>query len=98
MAVEGHVIQIMYGPDGSQGPASYIELCRSYKIAVESLGGEVLRYDEDSGGLTGRVTRNGSNIFMQVEATGGGNYRLTVVEERPFRPLIQTPGSAPKQQ
>jgi hypothetical protein len=96
MTVEGHVIKVVYVPDGSQGPASNIELYRSYRIAVESVGGEVLRYDEDRG-LTGRVSRDGTNIFMQVEGVyAGGGYGLTVVEERPFRPLIQVPSSAQK--
>ena len=98
MTVEGHYIRIQYAPDGSQPSASALEINRSYKGVLDALGGEVLKYDESDGhGVIGRFTRNNGNVFIDVDVYGNGaGYYLNIVEERPFRSLIQLPAPAPK--
>ncbi len=97
MTIEGRIIDIDYAPDGSEPPASNLEINRSYKGVIEAIGGEVLMYDETARhGIAGRFTRNNRNIFMDVQIYGGQTYELHIVEERPFRALIQPPAPAPK--
>ncbi len=74
-----------------------MELARSYKTVIDGLGGEELSYDEQGGRLVARFTRNGQNVYVKLASNGAGEYILTVVEERPFRPMIQqsAPSSKP---
>jgi hypothetical protein len=96
MTVEGHVIVINYQPDGSEPSASALEVTRSYKSVLDSLGGETLKYNE-AGSLVGRFTRNNGNVFMAVDTYGNGaQIFLHIVEEKPFRPLIEQPRAGAK--
>lgn len=95
LGVEGHKIGISYVPDHGL-PASQLEIYRSYKLILDQLGGETLKYDEQSGdGLIGRFTRNGLNVYFDVNATTYGPYQILVLEEMRFRPLITPPPVTP---
>ena len=94
MHVEGHVIYIRYTPNGSEDTASCLEIRRSFSNVL-SKQGEVM---SDGDPIVGRFTRNGGNVFVQVECfNNGGIYRVTIVEERPFRQLIPPAEPAPAQ-
>jgi hypothetical protein len=94
--VEGHVIRFEYQLDGSEPAASAVEIARSYKTVIEGLGGETLSYKEEEGDLVGRFRKNDQNVYVLLDARSNGWYVLTVVEERPFRSMIQK--SAPSSQ
>ena len=54
LTVEGHLFNIHYEPDHGQ-PASQLEIYRSYKLILDQLAGETLKYEElQEGGLIGR--------------------------------------------
>jgi hypothetical protein len=96
LTVEGHLFNIHYEPDHGQ-PASQLEIYRSYKLILDQLAGETLKYEElQEGGLIGRFNRNGLNVYFEVDATNYGPYQIWVLEEMPFRPLITPPGAPPK--
>jgi hypothetical protein len=94
--VEGHVIRIHYELDGSGPAASQVEIARSYKTVIEDLGGEALSYDEGDGDLVARFTKNSQNVYVGLDARSNGWYNLTIVEERPFRSMIQQSGPSSK--
>jgi hypothetical protein len=98
MTIEGHVMNFHYEPDGTEPSASALEINRSFRGVLQSLGGEVLRYPETDGpGICGRFTRNGGNVFANVYVSGNGSsYNLGVVEERVFRPLVKQPDTPTK--
>jgi hypothetical protein len=101
MPIEGHVISIRYVVDGSGPTASPIEIIRSYKTVLDALNGESLQYKEDQNSCDGcivdRFTRNSQNIFVQIDVGAAGQfYDLAIVEERPFRPMIQQSGPTTK--
>lgn len=99
MTVEGHVLSYQYKLDGSQPPVSQIELYRSYKEMLERLGAQVLQYNEAHlHGLTARLSRNGTNIYVDIDGmwNGGDLYNVNIVEEKPFRSMIPNPAAASK--
>jgi OOP family OmpA-OmpF porin len=77
--VEGQVTRIDYAlREGAQMP-SVLQVRRNYGNAVKSLGGSVL-FDENIN-FTGKVVKNGKEIWVKVEVYNDGrNYTLNVLE------------------
>jgi hypothetical protein len=97
MPIEGQLVTIRYELNGSEPAASSVEIVRSYKTVIDALSGEILQYQEDGGTgcFVARYTKDSQNTFVQLDIYNGGEiYDLTVVEERPFRPMIEQ--SAPQ--
>jgi hypothetical protein len=91
MPVEGHVMRLKYVPEDTTASTSAAEIYRTYKFQLGALKADVLNDNEaDYDGLIGRFTRNGGNVFVDVNVIdNGGLYDLIVIEEKPFRPLVQ---------
>jgi len=91
MPVEGHVMRLKYVPEDTTASTSAAEIYRTYKFQLGALKADVLNDNEaDYNGLIGRFTRNGGNVFVDVNVIdNGGLYDLIVIEEKPFRPLVQ---------
>lgn len=77
--VEGQVTRIDYSlREGAQMP-SVLQVRRNYGNAVKALGGSVL-FDEDIN-FTGKVVKNGKEIWVKLEVFNGGrDYTLNVLE------------------
>lgn len=77
--VEGQVTRIDYSlREGGQMP-SVLQVRRNYGNAVKALGGSVL-FDEDIN-FTGKVVKNGKEIWVKLEVFNGGrDYTLNVLE------------------
>jgi len=77
--VEGQVTRIDYFlREGGQMP-SVLQVRRNYGNAVKALGGSVL-FDEDIN-FTGKVVKNGKEIWVKLEVFNGGrDYTLNVLE------------------
>ena len=80
--VEGHLTQYLYTfGQGGGAPASGLQIIRNYEAAARRLGGQVLYSVEDfpASHSTLKLTRDGKEIWVEVEASGG-TYTLAIVE------------------
>jgi OmpA-OmpF porin, OOP family len=77
--VEGQMTHIEYYLNENSPMPSQLQIRRNYGNAAKSIGAAIL-YDQDNY-LTGRLTKNGKEIWFKVEIYNeGGIYALTVLE------------------
>jgi OmpA-OmpF porin, OOP family len=77
--IEGQKTYIDYGLQEGVPNPSFLQIRRNYGNAIKNLGGEIL-YDVNAD-LTGKVVKNGKEIWVRVQAYNGGyGYTLTIVE------------------
>jgi OOP family OmpA-OmpF porin len=80
--VEGHHLYYYYTYDESAGPRpSFLQIVRNYQAAAKKIGGKVLYEDERR--TTIRVTKNGTETWVALEAFNDGlNYQLDIIEKQ----------------
>ncbi len=77
--LEGQMTRIDYALNENAARPSQLQIRRNYGNAAKAIGGSIL-FDEDSY-LTGRLAKNGKDIWFKVEVyNDGGVFTLTVLE------------------
>jgi outer membrane protein OmpA-like peptidoglycan-associated protein len=91
-AAEGHLYRITYWLNQGDGPLpSKLQIVRNHQNAVREVGGTVVYEDLESFNATTvmRVSRDGRNVWVQLEAIGQGHrYNLVIVEEEAMKQEI----------
>src|SRR5271157_2868206 len=86
--IEGNFLQIGYNFPKS---ASKPQVVRNMNTAMRSAG---YTFDYDSGDY-GDFTVHQGKTWIQIEISGGGNYRETIVQEQSFPQLVVAHAPAP---
>ncbi len=77
--VEGQMTRIEYYLNENAPRPSQLQIRRNYGNAAKAIGGTIL-FDEDNY-LTGRLTKNGKEIWFKLDIyNDGSNFALTVLE------------------
>jgi OOP family OmpA-OmpF porin len=79
-AVEGKRFEIKYQIEGANPAPSPLAIIRNHQQAVAKIGGQVMF--EDSRYTILRVSKNGKEIWTQVDTAWGKGYMLTIVEKQ----------------
>jgi OOP family OmpA-OmpF porin len=86
-SVEGHYININYYlKDGLQAPSG-LQIIRNYTNAIKKIGGQVVYEWEDGGTqyVTLKVTKNGQEVWAQVNGGGNGMYFVYIIEKEAMK-------------
>jgi outer membrane protein OmpA-like peptidoglycan-associated protein len=80
-SIEGHLIKVSYYPQASaKDKPSALQILRNHENALTALGGTVVWRSE--GQLTGKVIRDGKEIWVNVSAEFTGKYSVVSVERQ----------------
>ena len=80
--VEGHHLKYTYKFDGSGATPGFLQIIRNYQAAAKKIGGVVLA-DDGARRTTIRVTKNGMETWVAVEAFNEGrDYELDIIEKQ----------------
>jgi OOP family OmpA-OmpF porin len=92
--VEGHHLYYYYTYDESAGPRpSFLQIVRNYQAAAKKIGGKVLYEDERR--TTIRVTKNGTETWVALEAFNDGlSYQLDIIEKQEMQQDVVADASA----
>jgi OmpA-OmpF porin, OOP family len=78
--VEGKRLELRYQILPGNQPPSPIASIRNYQQAIKAIGGTVLY--EDQRFTTLKMSKDGKEIWTQVDTAWGGGYMLTIVEKQ----------------
>lgn len=78
--VEGHYTMIRYKADKDVKAASPLTVIRNYQNAIKSIGGKVLF--EDQRYTTLYYSKNGKDIWAQIDTAWGAGYMIHLVEKQ----------------
>lgn len=78
-AVEGKLYEIRYKTDATAQPPTPLAILRNHQQAIRAIGGAVLF--EDKRYTTLKATKDGQEIWVQVDTAWGRGYMLTIVEK-----------------
>lgn len=79
-AVEGHLINIVYGIQPGQTESSRLQILRNYENAVKKIGGKVAGRTDD-GDLYVTVARGGKEFWVHVNAYNTFQYTVAIIEK-----------------
>ncbi len=81
--IEGHLVKVSYYPQASaKEKPSDLQIIRNHEAALKALGGTVLWSSKNV--LTGKVLKNGKEIWVSVTADFTGKYSVISVERQPM--------------
>jgi OOP family OmpA-OmpF porin len=95
-SVEGHYININYYlKDGLQAPSG-LQIIRNYTNAIKKIGGQVVYEWEDGGTqyVTLKVTKNGQEVWAQVNGGGNGMYFVYIIEKEAMKQEVVADASS----
>ena len=78
--VEGRRIEIRYITNTGSTPPSLLAILRNHQDAIKAIGGTVAF--EDARYTTLKVSRDGRDVWAQVDTAWGRGYLLTIVEQK----------------
>lgn len=80
-SIEGHLLKVNYYPQASaKEKPSALQIIRNHVGALKAIGGTLLW--EDNGVLTGKLVRDGKEIWVAVTAEFTGKYSVISVERQ----------------
>jgi OmpA-OmpF porin, OOP family len=90
--IEGRYIRIDYTLDSGENPGD-LAIIRNHQNAAKSAGAQILPCGW-SGCTVIKATRDGVEVWIELEVTGYGGYYMTVIECAPMRQVIRAKGTA----
>ncbi len=78
-SVEGRLFEIRYKIETGNTAPSALAIIRNYQQACAKIGGKMLF--EDSRYTTLKISKDGKEVWAQVDTAWGGGYMLTIVEK-----------------
>lgn len=78
-SVEGKLFEIRYKIEAGNTSPSAIAIIRNHQQAFAKIGGKMLF--EDSRYTTLKISKDGKEVWAQVDTAWGGGYMLTIVEK-----------------
>src|SRR5262245_21963936 len=90
--IEGKYLRIDYDLDSGEKPGDPA-IIRNYQNAAKSAGAQILPCGW-SGCTVFKATRDGVEVWVELEVTGYGGYFMTVIECAPLRQVIRAKATA----
>jgi outer membrane protein OmpA-like peptidoglycan-associated protein len=87
--VEGELFYLRYWPQDRDNQPSRLEVVRNYENAIRKAGGTVL-YTEETYYTTGKLVKEGKEIWVEATNAGSGEIALRVVERQAMEQTIQS--------
>jgi OmpA-OmpF porin, OOP family len=79
--IEGHLVKVNYYPQAStKEKSSVLQIIRNHESALKAIGGTIIW--QDNGILTGKLVRDGKEIWIAVTAEFTGKYTVLSVERQ----------------
>ena len=86
-SVEGHMFWYRYRLKTGLPQASALQIMRNYQNAARSAGGQVLI--DKNGFTTIRLNKDGKELWLEIHATVGYEYDLTIIEKEAMKQEVQ---------